>query len=34
VTMPGATAGSATFQLAIGPCGNGTIKVSPVYAGS
>jgi hypothetical protein len=34
VTMPGATTSSATFQLAIGPCGNGTIKVSPVYAGS
>lgn len=34
VTMPGATTASATFQLAIGPCGNGTIKVSPVYAGS
>jgi len=34
VTMPGATTASPTFQLAIGPCGNGTIKVSPVYAGS
>jgi hypothetical protein len=34
VTMPGATTPSATFQLAIGPCGNGTIRVSPVYAGS
>lgn len=34
VTMPGATTASPTFQLAIGPCGNGTIRVSPVYAGS
>jgi len=34
VTMPGATTASPNFQLAIGPCGNGTIKVSPVYAGS
>ncbi len=34
VTMPGATTASPSFQLAIGPCGNGTIKVSPVYAGS
>jgi hypothetical protein len=34
VTMPGSTTSSPTFQLAIGPCGNGTIKVSPVYAGS
>jgi hypothetical protein len=34
VTMPAATTASATFQLAIGPCGNGTIRVSPVYAGS
>ena len=34
VTMPGSTTASPTFQLAIGPCGNGTIKVSPVYAGS
>jgi len=34
VTMPGSTAASPTFQLAIGPCNNGTIKVSPVYAGS
>ncbi|HEX4434898.1 MAG TPA: DUF4232 domain-containing protein [Acidimicrobiales bacterium] len=33
-TMPGATTASPTFQLAIGPCGNGTIRVSPVYAGS
>jgi hypothetical protein len=34
VTMPGSTTASSTFQLAIGPCGSGTIKVSPVYAGS
>jgi len=34
VTMPGATAASPTFALAVGPCGNGTIRVSPVYAGS
>lgn len=34
VTMPGSTTSSPAFQLAIGPCGNGTIKVSPVYAGS
>jgi hypothetical protein len=32
VTMPGATSGSATFALAIDPCNNGTIHVSPVYA--
>jgi hypothetical protein len=34
VTMPGSTTASPTFQLAISPCGNGTIRVSPVYAGS
>jgi Protein of unknown function (DUF4232) len=34
VTMPGSSTASPTFQLAIGPCGNGTIKVSPVYPGS
>ncbi len=34
VTLPGATTASPSFQLAIGPCGNGTIKVSPVYTGS
>ena len=34
VTMPDATTASPAFQLAIGPCGNGTIRVSPVYAGS
>ena len=34
VTMPGASTASATFQLAIAPCGNGSIRVSPVYASS
>jgi hypothetical protein len=34
VTMPGATTASRSFALAIGPCGNGTIRVSPVYAPS
>jgi hypothetical protein len=34
VTMPGATTASPTFALAIDPCDNGTVKVSPVYAGS
>jgi hypothetical protein len=34
VTMPGATTASPTFQLAIAPCGSGTIRVSPVYASS
>jgi Protein of unknown function (DUF4232) len=33
VTMPGATTGSPTFALAIDPCDNGTVRVSPVYAG-
>jgi Protein of unknown function (DUF4232) len=33
VTMPGTTAASPTFSLAIDPCDNGTIRVSPVYAG-
>ncbi len=33
VTMPGATVASPTFALAIDPCNNGTIRVSPVYAG-
>jgi Protein of unknown function (DUF4232) len=32
VTLPGSTTSSPSFQLAIGPCGNGTIKVSPVYS--
>jgi hypothetical protein len=30
-TMPGASASSANFALAIAPCNNGTIRVSPVY---
>lgn len=30
-TMPGASASSPYFALAIGPCNNGTIRVSPVY---
>jgi hypothetical protein len=34
VTMPGATSGSSGFPLAIAPCNNGTIRVSPVYAAS
>jgi len=34
VTMPGATTPSSTFALAIAPCSNGTIRVSPVYASS
>jgi hypothetical protein len=34
VTMPGSTTASPSFQLAIGPCDNGTIRVSPVYPGS
>jgi hypothetical protein len=34
VTMPGATSGSPAFALAIAPCDNGTIRVSPVYAAS
>jgi hypothetical protein len=29
--MPGAMASSGFFALAIGPCNNGTIRVSPVY---
>jgi hypothetical protein len=33
-TMPGASASSAYFPLTIGPCNNGTIKVSPVYKAS
>ena len=31
VTMPGASAPSPSFSLAIDPCGNGTIRVSPIY---
>ncbi len=34
VTMPGATTASANFALAIDPCDNGTVHVSPVYSGS
>ncbi len=34
VTMPGATTASPSFALAIDPCGNGTIRVSPVYTPS
>lgn len=34
VTMPGASSASPSFSLAIGPCGNGTIHVSPIYPGS
>jgi hypothetical protein len=30
-TMPGAMASSGYFALAISPCNNGTIRVSPVY---
>lgn len=30
-TMPGASASSPYFALAIAPCNNGTIRVSPVY---
>ncbi|HWD53915.1 MAG TPA: DUF4232 domain-containing protein [Acidimicrobiales bacterium] len=30
-TMPGATTPSPTFALSIAPCGNGTIRVSPLY---
>ena len=32
--MPGATGSSANFALAIDPCDNGTIRVSPLYAAS
>jgi hypothetical protein len=34
VTMPGSTTASSSFQLAIGPCNSGTIRVSPIYAGT
>jgi hypothetical protein len=34
VTMPGSTTASPTLQLAIAPCNNGTIRVSPIYASS
>jgi hypothetical protein len=32
VTMPGASTASPSFSLQIAPCGNGTIRVSPVYS--
>ncbi len=32
VTMPGASTASATFSFQIAPCGNGTVRVSPVYS--
>jgi Protein of unknown function (DUF4232) len=31
VTVPGATVASPNFALAIAPCDNGTIRVSPLY---
>jgi hypothetical protein len=34
VIMPGATSPSPSFALAIAPCGNGTIHVSPLYQAS
>jgi hypothetical protein len=34
VTVPGATAASPNFPLAIAPCSNGTIRVSPLYTPS
>ncbi len=34
VVMPSATTASANFALAIDPCNNGTVRVSPVYSGS
>jgi hypothetical protein len=34
VTVPGATAASPNFSLAIAPCNNGTIRVSPLYTPS
>jgi hypothetical protein len=34
VTVPGATAASPNFPLAIAPCNNGTIRVSPLYTPS
>ena len=33
-TMPGASGSSPYFALAIAPCNNGTIRVSPVYKAS
>ncbi len=34
VTVPGATTASPNFALAISPCDNGTIRVSPLYTPS
>jgi Domain of unknown function (DUF4232) len=34
VTMPGSSSASPSFALAIAPCANGTVRVSPVYATS
>jgi hypothetical protein len=34
VTVPGATAASPNFSLAIAPFNNGTIRVSPLYTPS
>ena len=34
VTLPEATSPSPTFALAVSPCNNGTIRVSPVYPSS
>lgn len=34
VTLPGSATASQTIQLAIAPCNNGAITVSPVYASS
>ncbi len=34
VTMPGATTPSGDFALAVAPCNNGTVRVSPVYSGT
>jgi Protein of unknown function (DUF4232) len=31
VTVPGATVASPNFALAVSPCNNGTIRVSPLY---
>jgi hypothetical protein len=31
-TAPGASVASPKFALAADPCGNGTVRVSPVYA--
>ncbi|HEY6428243.1 MAG TPA: DUF4232 domain-containing protein [Acidimicrobiales bacterium] len=34
VTVPGSTAASPNFPLAVAPCNNGTIRVSPLYTPS